>query len=177
MPTAPRPEDELSPDPRSPDPQPPILIRCAAPDDLPALAALLQAVGWWPALNAAAPAELHARIGPLLRQALQDDSHTLLVAIDPAGALLGYTAVHWLPYLFLPGPEGYISELFVHPQARGCGVGARLLEAVAAEARRRGCSRLSLLNNRSRDSYARKFYEKHGWEERPVMANFIRKLE
>lgn len=169
--------DPQTGDRRSPDQRSSIQVRCATLDDLPALAQLLQAVGWWPALAAAAPAELHARLGPLLRQALQADSHTLLVAIDPAGALLGYTAVHWLPYLFLPGPEGYISELFVHPQARGRGIGARLLDAAAAEARRRGCSRLSLLNNRSRDSYARKFYEKHGWEERPVMANFIRKLE
>jgi len=85
--------------------------------------------------------------------------------------------VHWLSYLFLPGPEGYVSELFLRPSARGQGLGASLLETVKAEAQERGAYRLSLLNNKSRESYERGFYTKQGWEERPLMANFIYRME
>ncbi len=104
---------------------------------------------------------------------LADDSHGVYVAEDDQGEIVAYAAVHWLPYLFLPGPEGYVSELFVDGAARGQGIGARLLEIIAEEARVRGCSRLSLINMRDRESYQRGFYARHGWEERPDAANFV----
>jgi GNAT superfamily N-acetyltransferase len=63
--------------------------------------------------------------------------------------------------------------LFVASDARGQGIGTRLLEAVKSEAATRNCSRLSLLNMRDRESYQRAFYAKDGWEERTVAANFI----
>jgi GNAT superfamily N-acetyltransferase len=105
-----------------------------------------------------------------------DASHSVYVAETAQGELAGYLSVHWLPYLFLPGPEGYISELFVRPEARGQGIGSRLLEAAREEAEARGCTRLSLLNMRNRESYLRGFYGQHGWEERPDAANFILRL-
>ncbi|NJR65920.1 MAG: GNAT family N-acetyltransferase [Leptolyngbyaceae cyanobacterium CRU_2_3] len=80
------------------------------------------------------------------------------------------------PLSFLLAPEGYVSELFVHESVRGQGIGTQLLEAVKAEAESRGCSRLLLVNSRSRDSYKRKFYEKQGWQEREDMANFVYRL-
>lgn len=86
---------------------------------------------------------------------------------------MGYTAVHWLPYLILSGPEGYVSELFVAEAARGMGVGKALLTAVKRTAAARGCSRLQLLNMRNRESYQRRFYEKDGWQEREQAANFV----
>jgi GNAT superfamily N-acetyltransferase len=73
----------------------------------------------------------------------------------------------------MPGPEGFVTELFVKSSARGYGVGAALLEAVIAEGKRRGCTRLSLLNNRHRESYQRGFYHKQGWQERGDLVNFI----
>jgi GNAT superfamily N-acetyltransferase len=102
------------------------------------------------------------------------ESHNVYVA-ENSGAILGYVSVHWLPYLFLTGPEGYISELFINEQARGKGIGTRLLEKVKEEGAKRGCSRLALINNRGRESYSRGFYEKQGWTERKEMANFIYK--
>ena len=98
-------------------------------------------------------------------------SHKLLVAESEAN-IVGYAAVHWLPCLFLPGPDGYLSELFVAPAARGRAVGTRLLHAVYSEAERRGCTRLTLINRRDRESYARSFYAKHGWVEQPEAARF-----
>lgn len=116
------------------------------------------------------------RVARLLEQCLSDASHSVYIAVGATGALVGYTAVHWLPYLFLPGPEGYVSELFVAEAARGSGIGSRLLQAIIQEARARGCSRLSLLNMRDRESYERGFYMKQGWQERPDAANFILRL-
>lgn len=148
-------------------------IRTALLSDAPALAGLLRAIGWFEHINNDDPRLAQERIEHHLALCLSDQSHTIYVAQDETGVLLGYAAAHWLPYLFMRGPEGYISELFVQPQGRGQGAGTLLLEAVQAEAVRRGCYRLSLLNNRQRESYERHFYEKHGWEERPGMANFI----
>ena len=90
--------------------------------------------------------------------------------------MVGYAAVHWLPYLLLAGPEGYVSELFVRDSEQGKGVGTKLLEVVKREAEERGCSRLMLLNMRYRESYQRGFYKKLGWQEREDAANFVLQL-
>ncbi|MBC8524039.1 MAG: GNAT family N-acetyltransferase [Chlorobium phaeobacteroides] len=84
--------------------------------------------------------------------------------------------MQWLPYLVLPAPEGYVSELFVAESWRGQGIGKQLLATAEEEAKTRGCSRLMLCNNRDRDSYRRGFYQKLGWEERASIANFIFRL-
>ena len=110
---------------------------------------------------------------------LADNSHSIYVASnavacnrDEPADVYGYVSVHWLPYLISKGPEGYVSELFIHPSSRGQGIGSALLETAITEARQRGCSRMRLLNMRDRESYLRGFYKKHGWEEREDAATF-----
>ena len=102
-----------------------------------------------------------------------DESHTVFVAENQNGEVVGYIAVHWLPYLMLAGSEGYISELFVRESDRGKGVGRKLLEVVNEQAIKRGCTRLMLVNGRNRESYKRGFYQKLGWDERQEVANFV----
>ena len=154
-----------------------VLIRKARPDDIGALADLLIGLGWFQRyFEAASEAVIRARVGQHLGQCLADQSHSVYVAEGAAGQVDGYIAVHWLPYLFMPGPEGYISELFVREAARGQGLGSQLLAAVKEEAQARGCTRLALINIRSRESYQRGFYSRLGWEERPQAANFILRL-
>jgi len=127
-------------------------------------------------MNEESPAETERRLAGHLRLCLSDESHTVLVTESPEGAILGYVAVHWLPYLMLAGPEGYVSELFVSESARGAGLGTKLLEAVKDMAISRGCSRLMLVNRKTRESYQRGFYRKLGWEEREEFANFVLNL-
>jgi len=127
-------------------------------------------------MNEESPAETERRLAEHLRLCLSDDSHAVLVTESPEGAILGYVAVHWLPYLMLAGPEGYVSELFVSESARGAGLGTKLLEAVKDMAISRGCSRLMLVNRKTRESYQRGFYRKLGWEEREEFANFVLNL-
>jgi GNAT superfamily N-acetyltransferase len=100
------------------------------------------------------------------------DATTLLVA-EEAGEISGFVHTHWQPSVLHSGGEGFVSALFIHPGHRGRGVGQALLTRVQAEGRRRGCSRLLLLNMRDRASYTRGFYAKLGWRERPDAANFV----
>ena len=150
-----------------------IQIRKAEVSDVPGISDVLRSLGFFALINAEAPETTQERVRKHLALCVSDDSHLVLVAQTPDGEIAGYGAVHWLPYLILAGPEGYVSELFIKEAFRGQTIGGRLLEAIKAEAQKRGCSRLMLLNMRKRDSYQRQFYPKHGWEERPDAANFI----
>ncbi|NJL21787.1 MAG: GNAT family N-acetyltransferase [Leptolyngbyaceae cyanobacterium SM1_3_5] len=147
-------------------------IRAAKPEDVAALTKLLRSLGLFAHLSAESIEVSQQRIAHHFALCDADESHSVYVA-EQEGEAIGYAAVHWLPSLFLAAPEGYISELFVHESARGQGIGTRLLETVKAEAQRRNCSRLTLVNHRDRESYQRKFYEKQGWRERQNVANFV----
>lgn len=151
-------------------------IRPARASDAAALAELLRSIGLFRDMAAETAEETAAGVLRRLGQCLADDNHTIYVAEAPGG-VVGYGSVHWLPYLFIEGPEGFVSELFVRESERGRGVGRALLDALVREARERGCSRLQLINFRTRDSYQRGFYAKAGWEERPDAANFVYHLE
>lgn len=145
-------------------------LRAAQPDDAPALAALLQGIGWFDRFATGHPDEHTAQLAPLLAPS----PHQLqLVACDAQDQLIGYCAVHWLPIAILQGWEGYVSELFIADSARGSGVGSQLLDQVTAAARSRGCRRLWLVNNRLRDSYHRGFYARQGWQEQAQAARFV----
>lgn len=153
-----------------------IQIRTAKKTDVPAISNLLRSLNLFASINHEEVASTHQRVQKHFELCISDDSHLILVAETTHGEITGYCAVHWLPYLILSGPEGYVSELFIKEEFRGQGIGNNLLEAIKVEAQRRGCSRLMLLNIRNRDSYKRQFYAKHGWEERPDAANFVFQL-
>ena len=147
-----------------------IRLRQASPDDAPALATLLANIGWFPAFLEGETHDHAAALHPLL---CPSEQGLHLIAEDAQGQLLGYCALHWLPIAFLQGYEAYLSELFVAPEARDSGTGSCLLHSAVAAARKRGCARIWLINNRERDSYLRGFYEKHGWIEQAQMARFV----
>jgi GNAT superfamily N-acetyltransferase len=149
-----------------------VVIRKASPGDASALTEVIRSVEYFTHLIDLPFEEARATVADALERDFACDDHLVLLAENSDGRILGHCAVHWLPYLLFEGLEGYVSELFIHESVRGRGVGAQLLEAVKAEARQRGCMRLSLLNGRQRDSYRREFYKKNGWRERD-MANFV----
>ena len=150
-----------------------VQIRKARLEDAAGLGEVLRSVDWFTSLIEMPVENIQTQIQRALESNLANNSHLVLVAETGLGRLLGYVAVHWLPYLFLDGDEGYVSDIFVHKAARGTGIGMKLLETVKEEARKRGCVRLMLLNGRTRESYQREFYKKNGWRERETMANFI----
>ncbi len=144
-------------------------IRIAQPADAAGIAELLRGIEWFGHLREQSPEATQDQVTRQLAECQADKSHSVYVA-EEAGQVIGYVSLHYLPYLFLADLEGYISELFISEQMRGQGIGAQLLETVQAEARARGCIRLRLVNNRARESYQRKFYEKHSWIERDDLA-------
>lgn len=148
-------------------------IRTARIEDADDLAALLRALDTFQHIQAESPSDTQERVRKQLQHCLSDGSHTMFLAHDGQGKLAGYLSIHWLPYLILRAPEGYVSELFVHPDSRNQGVGKLLLNRAVHESETRGCSRLSLINLRDRESYQHRFYAKQGWKERESAANFI----
>lgn len=150
-----------------------VKVRNAQQEDVPVIAEIIRNLGWFPYVESETPAATERRVLVHLELADADDSHMVLVADDEEGKAAGYISVHWLPYLLLSGPEGYISELFVREDARGKGVGTALLNDVKEFAISKGCSRLMLLNSRERASYEGAFYAHFGFTERTEMANWI----
>jgi GNAT superfamily N-acetyltransferase len=153
-----------------------ISVRRVAIGDAEQLTELLRGIESFDAIEKLTFEDAAAQVEMRIQQCLADDSHLIYVAELSEDKIAGYGSVHWLPYLFMTGREGYVSELFVRVEARSQGVGRRLLETIESEARRRGCQRLSLINLRSRESYQRRFYPKSGWQERTEAANFVYNL-
>ena len=91
--------------------------------------------------------------------------------VDPADAVCGAIArdhagrgvglVHWLthPSTWSVGPYCYLEDLFVHPDARGSGTGAALIEHVRAWAADTGCDKVYWLTQRGNHK-ARELYDR-----------------
>ncbi|MBF0369577.1 MAG: GNAT family N-acetyltransferase [Magnetococcales bacterium] len=152
-------------------------VREAVLADGEAILAILRQVGWFEHMESWPGEKVLNRLQTHLAHAISGEDHTVWVAEGDGGEVLGYLSVHWLPYLFLAGLEGYLSELFVRSDCRGQGVGKGLLEAVQREALKRGAVRLQLVNGKEWESFKRGFYRKSGWTERTGTANFMRWLE
>jgi ribosomal protein S18 acetylase RimI-like enzyme len=121
-------------------------------------------------MSAAAKQQLHACLA-------DRDNHSVYVARDASDEVLGYLAVHWIPFPVLPGLEGYISDLNIASGARGQGLGKKLILAAEEEAKSKSATRLMLNNPKGGESYHRRFYAKLGFAERIDFANFVKELE
>jgi len=102
---------------------------------------------------------------------LADPSHTLVVAVDPSGGLVGYTMVVALE----PGdadvaavltrrPTAELSKMYVDPAHHGSGTAGRLMEAAVEAARAAGAAGMWLGVSEENDR-ANAFYAKHGFEQ------------
>ena len=101
--------------------------------------------------------------GAFLSLVRRDDAHVVVAVPDPpadpgAPPVLGY-AIAW----FIVG-EGEVGNVAVHPDARGRGAGARLLDAALAEAERRGAATM-FLEVRESNEAARRLYASRGFTE------------
>jgi GNAT superfamily N-acetyltransferase len=138
-------------------------VRTAAASDAPAIAAavreLLLELGGKPAPRTA--------IESAARALLEDrESGTLLVAEGGEG-IVGVLGASWQNALHIPGRYGLIQELWVHPSWRGRAIGADLVEAVFAMARKLRIARVEV--GLPRDGFAglratEAFYRGRGFE-------------
>ncbi len=150
-----------------------IKIRLGRGTDALAVTEILRDLGWFERVNSEPLEILKSRIQKTIEKSLSDDRHIIWVAEESNGTVVGYLAFHWNPSLKHPGPEGYLSEIFVREDRRGKGVGKKLVDTAVEEGRRQGCYRLTANNRRMRESYARKYFSKSGWQERADSANFV----
>lgn len=134
-----------------------VRLRRAAPTDLAAIRRLAADLGY------------HHRAGELsadfLARALGRPDVVVSVAVLPDGCPAGLLALSCRPHLHLGGNVVSVDTLVVSAEARGQGIGRRLLRRVRAYARATGAIRVELHTNRGRESYRRGFYTAAGYRE------------
>lgn len=121
------------------------------------------------------PSDLLAIRGAVLA-CMDLPEHDLVVAVDSTD-VIGYVAVHWIPFPMIQGCEGYISDLLVRRDWRGRGVGRLLLTEIETRAKATGGTRLMLHNRMARESFVRGFFAKSGFLHRADVANFVKPIE
>src|SRR5687768_3179166 len=115
-------------------------IRPATDDDAAGIAAVVQAMYELRSVAQQSGDAMASTIKVNLKRMAECGSSTAYVAEEPAGTVVGYGAVHWVPLLFFTGGEAYVTELFIRPSDAGKGAGSNLLETIVSEAKRRGCA-------------------------------------
>lgn len=137
-----------------------MLIREAIIDDAIAIAILLEQLGY-PGTN--------SFIIPKVRQQLSQPDTLLLVAekeLQKERQVLGFISLHFIPQLALVGDFCRISYFCVSENARGLGLGTKLIERAETEAKARGCDRIEV-HCHSRRKLAHQFYFQQGYQESP----------
>ena len=116
------------------------------------------------------------QIAPLLGQlgypATAEQVRTRLQRVDALvaeqdGRILGLAATHLRHNLERDAPTCRLTALVVDEPARRRGIAKALLEAVIADAERRGCQRVEVTLRPERDA-AKALYRSLGFEERPL---------
>ncbi|MFQ5473456.1 MAG: GNAT family N-acetyltransferase, partial [Dehalococcoidia bacterium] len=129
-----------------------VTIRTAERDDREACLELISALTERPSEEA---------WGPVFDQLLTGERGAIVVA-EEDGTVLGLATVSYNLAIRYAGEYCQLEELIVDPAARGKNVGALLMEAVVANAKRRGCAEMGLyLVERTEGN--RPFYEKFGF--------------
>ena len=105
-----------------------------------------------------------------------NNAERLVLVAELESRVVGYGVVYWQQLLF-NRKEAYISELFVHSDTSGKGVGTALLRKMESEAVARNCRRLTLVNFKDVESYRRGFYSSRGWTEQENTVRFSLNLE
>ncbi len=85
-----------------------------------------------------------------------------------------YAGIEPLSWKELRGPAGFIHDLLVSDEARGLGIGERLLDAAVGWLKERGVPRV-MLWSAARNAGAQRLFERHGFK--PTMVEMTRELE
>ncbi|BCO07859.1 N-acetyltransferase [Desulfolithobacter dissulfuricans] len=135
----------------------PFIIRPARAADLPALTALLELLFSIEEDFSFDEALQRQGLGLLL-----DSQEAVILVAELQDRVIGMCTGQLLISTAIGGPKVVVEDVVVLPGHHRCGVGSRLLEELAAWARRRGASRLQLLADRNNQP-ALGFYSHQGW--------------
>ncbi|HEY8036348.1 MAG TPA: GNAT family N-acetyltransferase [Methylobacter sp.] len=86
----------------------------------------------------------------------------LIVVARQDGQVVGMVNLLYTVSTALGDRVALLEDMVVSPNARGSGVGSKLLEQAIQFARLEGCKRITLLTDRANES-AQRFYQKHGF--------------
>lgn len=134
-------------------------IRIATVADIPQLCGLLsilftQEVDFQPDA-----AKQSAALSMILSQ---PETGVILLA-EREGCVLGMVNLLFTVSTACGGKAGLLEDMVVHPDARGDGLGSRLLESAIAHARALGCLRITLPTDRANHAAVR-FYQRAGFD-------------
>ena len=106
-----------------------------------------------------------------LARVLADGEHRVFVAdVDKGGAVVGWLQVH-LTKIIESEPRGEIVGLVVTADARGRGIGRKLVEAAEAWAKEQGAESVGVRCNATRKE-AHAFYERLGFRAAKTQISF-----
>jgi GNAT superfamily N-acetyltransferase len=131
----------------------PVATRPASVADAPAIAGLLEELGY-PTDSASAAARIAG---------FADDSGSTVVIAARAGVVCGLATVHLIPLFHRDGALARITSFVVERSAQRSGVGSALLAACEAYARSHGAGRIEVTSG-DRRAEAHAFYEARGFE-------------
>lgn len=115
-----------------------------------------------------------AQMSRRLSRILPDGDQAVLVAEDVDGQVVGWAHGRYR-WEVVVEPLVQLEGLVVEASCRGQGLGRRLLEAVEAWARERGCAEIALRSNIIREQ-AHGFYGRLGYEMYKTSFNFRKRL-
>jgi len=134
-----------------------LTIRPAVADDAPALARMLEQLGY--------PSDA-SEIPERLERMRERPGTTVFVA-EQGGKAVGVVTVHLFPSLHTSEPVAWLTALVVDETVRGSGVGSALVKRAEEWASRHGATRLALTSHLRRKE-AHEFYKRRDYEQTGV---------
>ena len=145
-----------------------IQVRFATAGDAPALARMLHDFNLEFGDPSPGTEVIERRVGAFI----EDGQMTYLVAGDGPD---GFAQISFRPSVWSDSPVGYIDELYVVPEKRRRGIGRAMMDAIFAEAHRRGAAGMEVVTGED-DHGARALYEKYGFRNEIEGVNNTRSL-
>jgi GNAT superfamily N-acetyltransferase len=136
-------------------------IQKAQRDDIPALLRLIEA--YWQFENI--DGYDSERLAPQIERLIDDPRLGTAWIGTVENHVVGYLIAVYVFSVEFMGMVAEFDEFFVHAEARGAGLGAKLIQAAEQECIRLGCTNISLQIDRDNEA-ARRFYYRHGFQER-----------
>jgi ribosomal protein S18 acetylase RimI-like enzyme len=132
-----------------------ITLRRARPGDAPGVRTLVEHLGYTPDPRGFAETFTQVARHP----------EAAVLVLTEGTRVVGYLAISHRPQIRLGGRIAVIDDLSIDPEYAGRGLGSALVEHALELARGLACVRIEVSTRRSRASFARGFYVKHGFIE------------